>query len=160
DDPSGVDRRAGRLVGHLPPVPVAAAPDRVVGVAALELDPDVGLLRRNGEEADPRPGERRTGHRPVHVALAQHGRHADLGPALAERIDVVHDLATVLAEEQSPGGGFRLHAIRPPDLRRRPASWSHYWDEGPGAFAREGEALLVLPLADLVCHTPDVVEAI
>src|SRR5262249_31837576 len=150
----------GHLGGHLVSSPVAAAPDGKAGVAALELDPDVGLLGRDGEEADARPGERRTGHRPVQVALAQHARHADLDPALAVRVFVVRDLAPVLAEEQPLGGGLRWHGVSPPDVGRRTPSWLHHRAEGPGALAGEGEALLVLAFADLMGHALDVVQAV
>ena len=70
---------AGR-VGAFARAPEAALPDRVVGVAALGLDPDVRSDRRDGEEADLRARVRHAGHRPAEAPVAQDGGHADLDP--------------------------------------------------------------------------------
>ena len=44
--------------------PVAADPDRPVGVALLELDPDAGADLRHGEDAAVDPGAGQARHRP------------------------------------------------------------------------------------------------
>src|SRR5690606_3683565 len=89
--------------GDLSDAPEAARPDRVVGVAGLELDPDVRADGWDDEEADLRPREGRARHRPAHPTPAEHRGHAHLDPPHLHRVDVVLHLSAVLPEEGRHG---------------------------------------------------------
>src|SRR5215510_2427231 len=90
------ERERGYFGEH---APEAADPDRLVGVAAIELDPHAGADLRHGEETLRLAGERHAGHGPAgrhHVGYGRHDRH-DAADLLG--IDVVDDRAAIFAVE-------------------------------------------------------------
>ena len=79
-------QHAARGVGGLlAVVPVAADPDRIGDVAALELDPDAGADLGQEGEAHVRAGKRHAGPRPAGGLVAEHRRHARLDAHRARR---------------------------------------------------------------------------
>ena len=91
-------RRRARERGHLgAAAPEAADPDRMVGIALLELDPHAGADHRQREHAVLDAGDRHARHRPGDGDQAGDVGHLHLQPALLHRIDVVQHHAAVLA---------------------------------------------------------------
>src|SRR6476646_9428923 len=79
--------------------PVASDPDRIVGIATLELDPDAGADDRHAEEAGIDARGRHAGHRPACRHRAGDVGHHHLDASDLERIDVVdHDRAVFSVE--------------------------------------------------------------
>src|SRR6516164_3701263 len=86
-----------RDLGHRSPP--AARPDRVIGVALLELDPDAGADRRQREEPHAAAAERGARHRPAAFVVAHDVGHLGLDSPQHERVLDVGNFTSVLAVE-------------------------------------------------------------
>ena len=138
----------GRRVGRAPPRrPEAAGPDRVVGVAALELDPDVGAHGRHGNSPTP---ARRTGTTGIAHASARRrarpGSSPGPGPASADR------------RCRRPCRGTCRSMVAAAVSRR--SSRLHRRDRRPAAVPGQREVLGVLAAPDPVRHPLHVVQAV
>lgn len=99
--PANGDAGSRRLHGfrrHYPVSPKTSDPDRSVGVAALEGDPDVRTIRR---EVKPSTGIRirRARHRPQLFILSEDVRDEHTKSSTVQWIEVANYLSSVQAEE-------------------------------------------------------------
>ena len=98
-------------------------PDRVVGIAVLELDPDARPDRRQREEADAAAAERRAGHRPAALVLAEARPTPWPGPGRSSAGRGCRDHAAVLAEERCRSHGTPPGGCEPVPSRLRRKLW-------------------------------------